>query len=332
MRWVMAAVSAVIALVVGSVAGGLIASPLRNQDLMDTASAFVGPLAFVYIGAAMAPLRLRGASIFASIIVVLAVLTVAIRLIDPATGTSEAQSISVPIAQVAGAVLALFLVRSRRSAIARDMGWTNKQADSMTTAFDQGGRSAAVAKATEIQAEQVAALKAAGIDLTDLVPEVGKLIGWDQIIRHVFRVLSFDRHGTVVTPGDQVQAVSPAEPYGYLRAESPILNQPLSLPIVHRDDFVLATTVYDDVSLAAAVGADYELLVTYAPRRVASGGLNGTPDHCLHYVIAPRGTLEKYYSFRDDLHMGKPAPEKLFGEFVYQGRIAVGRNLNPSFE
>ncbi|MDP9226425.1 MAG: hypothetical protein M3P18_21820, partial [Actinomycetota bacterium] len=138
-------------------------------------------------------------------------------------------------------------------------------------------------------------------------------------------------HGTVVTPDDQVHALNPTEPYGYLRAESPILNQPLSLPIVHRDDFLLATTVYDDSGLTAAVGSDYELLVTYAPKRAVNGGLNGTPDHCLHYVIVPRGTLENYYSFGDDLHMGKPAPEKLFGDFVYQGRIAVGRNQNPSF-
>lgn len=49
-----------------------------------------------------------------------------------------------------------------------------------------------------------------------------------------------------------------AEPYGYLRAESPILNQPLSLPIVHRDDFILATTVYDDSGLTAAVTSEYE--------------------------------------------------------------------------
>lgn len=72
--------------------------------------------------------------------------------------------------------------------------------------------------------------------------------------------------------------------------------------------------------------------MTYAPKRVLSGGLNGTPDHCLHYVIVPRGTLEQYYSFRNDLHMAKPAPEKLFGAFIYQGRIVVGTNQNPSFE
>lgn len=97
-------------------------------------------------------------------------------------------------------------------------------------------------------------------------------------------------------------------------------------------DFLLATTVFDDSDLTAAVGSDYELLVTYAPKRALSGGLSGTPDHCLHYVIVPRGTLEHYYSLRDDLHMATPAPEKLFGAFVYQGRIGVGRNQNPTFE
>jgi hypothetical protein len=297
---------------------------------MDTASAFVGPLAFVYVGAAMAPMRARGATVFATIIVVLAALNLAIRLANPVAFVGL--PVSVPIAQIAGAALGFVLVRARRSAVASQMGWTNEQADAMSAAHSQGGRRAAIAKATEIQAEQMAALKSAGIDLKGMVPEVGKLIGWDQIVRHVFRVLDFDRHGTVVSPDDQVHAQDPAEPYGYLRAESPILNQPISLPIVHRDDFILATTVYDDSGLTAAVESDYELLVTYAPKRVLAGGLNGTPDHCLHYVIAPRGTLENYYSFRDDLHMGRPAPEKLFGDFVYQGRIGVGRNQSPSFE
>lgn len=161
-RWVVAIVSAVIALVLGSLAGGLATSPLQDQALMDTASAFVGPLAFVYVGAAMAPLRLRGATLFAAIIVVLALLNLALRSTSPTVETLEGQPVSVPIAQIAGAGLAFVLVRARRSSVASEMGWTNEQADAMSAAHSQGGRSAAIAKATEIQAEQVAALKSAG--------------------------------------------------------------------------------------------------------------------------------------------------------------------------
>ena len=58
-------------------------------------------------------------------------------------------------------------------------------------------------------------------------------------------------------------------------------------------------------------------------------GFAGDPAHCLHYVLVPRGSLAKYYEGSGgDLHMRKPAPEKLFGTFVYDGQIRVGTN-NP---
>ncbi len=96
-------------------------------------------------------------------------------------------------------------------------------------------------------------------------PEIGRDIGWTDIIRHVFRVKEFDRTGTTVGPGDKVKASGRFKPYGYLLVESPILNQPARLPIVHRDDFLLATTVFDDPQFAEFVETE-ELLVTYAPK------------------------------------------------------------------
>jgi len=42
---------------------------------------------------------------------------------------------------------------------------------------------------------------------------------------------------------------------------------------------------------AAAVDSQQaELLVTYAPETVLPGGLSGTPQHCLNYVLCPRGS------------------------------------------
>ena len=72
-------------------------------------------------------------------------------------------------------------------------------------------------------------------------------IAWIDIIGHAFHVLEFDRAGTKISPGNKVNAKSSFKPYGYLLVESPILNQPVRLPIVHHDDFLLADSVFDVV-------------------------------------------------------------------------------------
>lgn len=73
-----------------------------------------------------------------------------------------------------------------------------------------------------------------------------------------------------------------------------------------------------------------ELLVTYLPKHKLPFGLGGT-RHALHYVITPRGTLERYYEFNDDEHMRNPAPEKLFKRFAWDGEIRVEVNPSPEF-
>jgi hypothetical protein len=168
-----------------------------------------------------------------------------------------------------------------------------------------------------------------GIDPRFIEPVIGQQISWAEIVRHVFKVREFDRSDTTVDANNRVQAGSSDAPYGFLLVESPILNQPVWLPIIHRDDFLLATTVFDEPSLVDALAGEVELLVTYAPKRVLPGGLSGSPVHVLHYILVPAGTLEKYYSLDDDRHMGSPAPEKLFRQFVYDGEIRVERVPNP---
>ncbi len=114
-------------------------------------------------------------------------------------------------------------------------------------------------------------------------------------------------------------------PYGYLLVESPILNQPIRLPIIHRDDFLLAASVFDESALADLVTTE-DLLVTYAPRKVLRGGLSGDPSHVLHYAMTPGGTLDSYYAKDSDIHMSKPNPALIFGPFVYDGEIRVQMN------
>lgn len=154
-----------------------------------------------------------------------------------------------------------------------------------------------------------------------MIPEIGRDIRWIDIVGHVFRVLEFDRAGTTIGPGDTVKALSLFKPYGYLLVESPILNQPGRLPIVHRDDFLLAASVFDEPHLLEAIKTE-ELLVTYVPKQKLPMGAIGL-SHGLHYVITSRCTLDRYYSTGNDMHMRSPAPEKIFGALVWDGELRV---------
>ena len=61
------------------------------------------------------------------------------------------------------------------------------------------------------------------------IPEIGKDIPWNVIANHVFRILDFDRTGTIIKNNGKVKAKSLFKPYGYLIVESPILNNPLEI-------------------------------------------------------------------------------------------------------
>jgi len=159
------------------------------------------------------------------------------------------------------------------------------------------------------------------------IPEIGRDIAWTDIIGHAFHVLEFDRTETKIGPGDKVKAKGFFKPYGYLLVESPILNQPVRLPIVHCDDFLLASSVFDEPRWFQVVQEE-ELLVTYVPKHKLPGGLIGV-SHGLHYVIVPKGTLERYYMVGNHRHMARPEPEKLFGTLVWEGEIRVQVNRNP---
>lgn len=164
----------------------------------------------------------------------------------------------------------------------------------------------------------------------NITPEIGKDISWTDIVNHIFRVLEFDRNGTTINQNNQVKAKSSFQPYGYLLAESPILNQKVRIPIIHCDDFLLADSIFGQPNLAIMV-AEKELLVTYAPKQLIAKGLSGSPHHVLHYAITPRGTLDYYYSKDNDIYMAKPDPQKLIGSFIYEGEIKVQINLKPEF-
>jgi hypothetical protein len=160
-------------------------------------------------------------------------------------------------------------------------------------------------------------------------PLVGVEIPWKDIVRQVVRVTSLDQKETKIV-GDDAVGGGPNQPYGYLIVESPIFTQPVRVPLIHRTDFALAASAYEDPRRATALAnGEAELLTTYAPRKVLPNGFAGDVTHCMHYVLVPPGTLAKYYDFNSDQHMRQPAPEKLFGSFVYEGTVSVGMNQNP---
>ncbi|MEZ5358718.1 MAG: hypothetical protein R3F48_07765 [Candidatus Zixiibacteriota bacterium] len=190
-------------------------------------------------------------------------------------------------------------------------------------------REEAEAKIARAQQKYRESLLAKGIDIYNFMPVIGQDIAWIDIVRHVFRILEFDRGGTVVGPNNEVKAESMLLPYGYLIAESPILNQPVKIPICHAFDFLQAAMVFDSPEIIAEIGTQYELLVTYAPKKAYSDGRGKGQWHVMHYVITPHGTLDRYYDYEYDQHMKYPKPEKLFGQFIYEGETSIEFNNAP---
>lgn len=156
--------------------------------------------------------------------------------------------------------------------------------------------------------------------------QIGAGISWISIINHALRVLEFDKTDTVIGANNQVIAKNQVKPYGYLLVESPILNNRARLPIIHRDDFLLAASIFDDSELAKLVTSK-EFLVTYSPKILSTNGFSGSSHHVLHYAIVPSGTLSNYYARDEGKNCKEPEPQELFGPFVYEGEIKVQFSL-----
>ncbi|MFA5767627.1 MAG: hypothetical protein WC919_06920 [Candidatus Paceibacterota bacterium] len=213
----------------------------------------------------------------------------------------------------------------------KQFGLTSEEADSLLKDWQVLSDEEKLKKMSDLQEKRKKDFKEiTGTDMKNIVPEIGKEISWADIVNHTFRVLDFDRNGTTINENNQVKAKSRFQPYGYLLAESPILNNRVRLPIIHRDDFLLAASVFDEPKLATMV-KDEEMLVVYSPKYLGPKGLSGSPHHVLHYAITPHGTLDAYYSKNNDMYMAKPEPQKLVGEFIYQGEIKVQINPEPEF-
>lgn len=246
--------------------------------------------------------------------------------LELSTGRAMPGLVPLPTLIIMVPILWFIWRRSRHAKAIASTGLTAEEFALAQRDLARGDHAAVVQRIAQSQEQKKAALRSAGIDIDAVIPEIGHQIAWSEIVGHVFRIREFDRGGTTIIPTGEVRARSATEPYGHLLVESPIMNQAVRLPIIHRDDFRLAASVFDDPTQAQVVN-DAELLVTYVPKRKLPGGGGGI-THALHYVIVPPGTLDKFYEADGD-NMASPAPEKLFGKFVYDGEIGVGLNRDP---
>jgi len=131
----------------------------------------------------------------------------------------------------------------------------------------------------------------------DLHPVIGKAITWNYSIGMVFKVLEFLREGTIIKPNGKVKSRSIFRPYGYLLVEDPNYQEPILLPITHRDDFRLAASVYDDPQVVNRLTFQ-ELLVTYVPKGNNPMGYAGV-KHAIHFVLTNPSTFVRYYKALD---------------------------------
>lgn len=112
LRWLLLFPGAILAGIVGSLAGGIVASAF-GQGAADTGSAFVGTFAFVFAACLISPShRHRIGTVSASLVALLAVGTVMLSTfttIEEFARLSPRERVVTPVAQILGALYALFI-------------------------------------------------------------------------------------------------------------------------------------------------------------------------------------------------------------------------------
>lgn len=111
-RWLLVFPGAIAALVIGSLAGGMVAS-LFGQAAADTGSAFAGPFAFVFAACTFSPThRRRVGLVSAAFVGLLAFGTVILSsftTLETFSSLSTRERVVTPVAQILGALYASFI-------------------------------------------------------------------------------------------------------------------------------------------------------------------------------------------------------------------------------
>jgi hypothetical protein len=155
---------------------------------------------------------------------------------------------------------------------------------------------------------------------------VGHSIKWNDIKKEVLRVIEFDTNGTTIDHNNVVHAKSKFKPYGFLISEWPIIERKVKIPIVHRDDFLLASSVFEKNHLKEQF-ANYDLLVCYNPSKDSK---LAPFLHSLHFVLTSKSTFQEYNEIHKTTLLGCN-PELMFGQWVWEGELKVKFNLTPQY-
>jgi len=153
---------------------------------------------------------------------------------------------------------------------------------------------------------------------------VGRNIKWKEINNEVLRIIDFDSNETIIDNYGNVIAKSKFKPYGFLIVEWPIIERLVKLPIVHQDDFLLASIIFNDKAFQEQKKI-FEFLATYAPKE---NDRNAPFLHVFHFLKTAPKTLEKYYETKKRFIIN---PEIIFGQLKWEGQLQVQINMNPDF-
>ena len=114
LRWLMVVPGAILAGMIGSISGGIALSVFRNQALADAGSAFLGCFSLAFVAGLIAPSkRVKTTIVFACIIACTAALSFVISVAFDFKAFSSYTTLAkvlVPVAQILGALYALFLL------------------------------------------------------------------------------------------------------------------------------------------------------------------------------------------------------------------------------
>ena len=114
LRWIVMAPLAFLAMMLGSLLGGIALSVFGNQTAVDSGSAFLGYFALVFIAGLIAPAK-RGNTtlIFAGLVTLLALVSLVASFATSIEGFADQPTlhkILIPVSQVLGALYAAFLL------------------------------------------------------------------------------------------------------------------------------------------------------------------------------------------------------------------------------
>lgn len=114
LRWVIVVPVAVFAGMLGSLAGGIAFTIFGSQSLVDAGSAFLGSFTLAFIAGLVAPSKRSKTTLaFAGVIVFLAILSFVLSVatdIEEFADRPTLDKILIPVAQILGALFAIFLL------------------------------------------------------------------------------------------------------------------------------------------------------------------------------------------------------------------------------